>query len=96
MSRNLPKPFFGTPPADYNVTYMDNIVRSFAIYIEQMQNPGEGRNSTQVFTDLPTNDSGLEDGSVFVVEGVLRIPVLNRPHLQGLSSTSEVGKVTVA
>jgi len=95
MSRNLPKPFFGTPPLNYNVTYMDNIVRSFALYIDQMQNPGEGRNSTQVFTNLPTNDSGLENGSVFVVDGVLRISVLNQPYLQGLSSTCEVGKVTV-
>ena len=95
MSRNLPKPFFGTPPLNYNVTYMDNIVRSFALYIDQMQNPGEGRNSTQVFTDLPTNDSGLENGSVFVVDGVLRVPVPNQPYLQGLSSTCEVGNVTV-
>ena len=39
MSRNLPKPFFGTPPLNYNVTYMDNIVRSFALYIDQMQKP---------------------------------------------------------
>tara|TARA_R110001606_G_scaffold349499_1_gene499452 strand:+ start:547 stop:840 length:294 start_codon:yes stop_codon:yes gene_type:complete len=95
MSRNLPKPFFGTPPLNYNVTYMDNIVRSFALYMEQMQNPGEGRNSTQVFTSLPTNDSGLEDGSVFVVDGVLRIPLSFSPYVGGLSSTCQVGIVTV-
>ncbi len=95
MSRNLAKPFFGKPPPEYSIAYMDSLVRSFALYIQQMQNPGAGRNTTQVFTNLPNNDSGLENGTVFVVDGVLRIPVPNQPYLQGLSSTCEVGKVTV-
>ena len=43
MSRNLVKPFFARPPTEYDQKYMSDLVQSFALYLEQMQNPGEGR-----------------------------------------------------
>lgn len=95
MSRNLAKPFFGKPPPEYSIAYMDSLVRSFALYIQQMQNPGDGRNTTQVFTNLPNNDSGLENGTVFVVDGVLRVPVAHQPYAAGVLGTGQIGTVTV-
>ena len=60
MSRNLVLPFFPVAPTQYDQQYLAEVVRSFAVYLEQMQNPGEGRNTFSVFTNLQTDDSGLE------------------------------------
>ena len=61
-----------------------------------LRNPGEGRQSTLVLTNLPSNDSGLEPGSIFVVNGVLRIPLLYSPYVAGVYGTGRVGSVTVS
>ena len=60
-----------------------------------LRNPGEGRQSTLVLTNLPTNDSGLEPGKIFVVNGVLRIPLPYSPYVAGVRATAKVGSVTV-
>ncbi|HBR55780.1 MAG TPA: hypothetical protein DEA82_16975 [Flavobacteriaceae bacterium] len=95
MSRNLVLPFFPVPPEEYNKEYMAEIMRSFTVYLTQMQNPGEGRNTFTVFTNLQTDDSGLEIGSVFQHDGQLRVPVLNIPYVRGSSAIGQVGEVTV-
>ena len=95
MSRNLVLPFFPIPPSEYEQSYFNEVIRSFAVYLDQMQNPGEGRHTTLVLTDLPSNDSGLEDGSIFVVDGVLRISVVSKPFASSFLSTGQVGSVTV-
>lgn len=95
MSRNLNLPFFPIPPDEYDQRYFAEILRSFSTYMQNMQNPGEGRNTFTVFTNLQTDDSGLEDGSVFQHNGQLRVPVLNIPYVRGSSAIGQVGKVTV-
>lgn len=95
MSRNLVKPFFPVPPGQYNQAYFAELVRSFSVYLEQIQNPGEGRNTFTVFTNLQTDDVGLEPGSVFNYGGYLKVSELNTPHVRGSGATGQVGTVTV-
>ena len=95
MSRNLVLPFFPVPPQNYDREYIAEIVRSFSIYLGQMQNPGEGRNTFMVLTNLQTDDSGLETGALFQQEGFVKITLINTPHVRGQQATGSVGSVTV-
>ena len=101
MSRNLVRPFFPIPPQEYDQTYFDEVIRSFAVYLDQMQNPGEGRNTALVWTNLQNDDQGLEVGSLFQyrdaagIMGQIKIVVANQPNLRGNSITGSVGSVTV-
>ena len=96
MSRNLTLPYFGIPPQDYNQRYFAEVVRAFSVYLEQQQNPGEGRNTFSVFTALQTDDSGLEVGAIFNHDGYVKIAQGNTPHARGSAGTGAVGSVTVA
>jgi len=96
MSRNLVRPFFPVPPAQYQRDYFAEVVRSFSSYLEQMQNPGEGRNTFIVLTNLQTDDSGLETGALFQQDGVVKITLANTPHARGSAATGFVGSVTVS
>ena len=95
MSRNLVLPFFPVPPQNYDREYIAEIVRSFSIYLGQMQNPGEGRNTFTVFTNLQTDDYNVEPGTVFNHGGYLKVSELNTPHVRGSSALGSVGSVTV-
>ena len=101
MSRNLIKPFFPKAPETYDRAYMDQVVRSFSVYIEQMQNPGAGRDTGMVLTNLQTDDQGLEVGALFQyrdaagVMGQIKIVVADQPNLRGNTATGSVGSVTV-
>lgn len=95
MSRNLPRPYFPVPPGEYSRPYFAELIRSFSVYIEQQANPGEGRNTFIVFTDLQSDDSGLEPGAVFDHGGFLKVAHINTPHARGSSGSSAVGSVTV-
>ena len=95
MSRNLVLPFFPVAPTDYSQSYLNEIVRSFSTYLEQMQNPGEGRNTFMVLTNLQTDDSGLETGALFQQGGFVKITLTDMPHVRGSSATGSVGAVTV-
>jgi len=96
MSRNLVRPFFPLPPVSYDQMYFEEVMRSFSVYLVNMQNPGEGRNTGLVLTNLQTDDSGLEDGGLFQQEGFVKIALLNRPHIRGQQATGSVGTVTVS
>ena len=95
MSRNLPLPYFPVPPPSYDQRYFAEVIRAFSVYLQQQQNPGEGRNTFTVFTDLQTDDVGLEPGSVFNAGGFLKIAQTNTPHVRGSSALGFVGTVTV-
>lgn len=95
-SRNVARPFFPVPPSEYRQDYMSEIVRSFSLYLTAAQNPGQGRNTFTVFTNLQEDDYGLETGSTFQVDGTLKVVLLNKPHPRGTSSTASVGTVTVS
>ena len=95
-TRNLPAPFFPYPPDSYDQNYFSDIVRSFSLYIEQQRNPGEARATKMTFTNLPSgNDTTLENGALFEVDGVVKISKVNRPHCASNSATSGLGSVTV-
>ena len=96
MSRNIVLPFFPVAPKEYDQQYLAEIVRSFSVYLEQMQNPGEGRNTFSVFTNLQTDDSGLEPGAIFNHDGYVRVPLTHSPYVRGSQSTGQVGTVTVS
>jgi len=101
MSRNLVKPFFPKAPETYDRAYMEQVVRSFSVYIEQMQNPGAGRDTGMVLTNLQTDDQGLEVGELFQyrdaagIMGQIKITVADQPNIRGNTSTGAVGAVTV-
>lgn len=95
MPNRVPVPFFPSPPSDYQQAYFSELVRSFSLFAQQTQTPGEGRNTFTVFTDLKNNDAGLEPGSVFEVDGFLKVSRLNNPHVAGSSAAGSVGSVIV-
>jgi len=95
MSRNLVLPFFPVAPQQYDQPYFAEVVRAFSVYLEQMQNPGEGRNTQLVLTNLQTDDSGLETGALFQQDGFVKITLINTPHVRGSAGTGAVGSVTV-
>ena len=101
MSRNLVLPFFPVPPEEYNQEYMAEIMRSFSVYLTQIQNPGEGRNTTLSLTNLQTDDQGLAPGELFEYRdasgmmGFVKIALANTSNLRGIEATGEVGSVTV-
>ena len=96
MSRNTPIPYFPTPPTDYTPTYFSEVMRSFTVYVNQVHNPGLGRNTTTVFTNMQAgNYQGLEVGTLIEIEGVVHIALANFSYLAGNSGTGQVGSVTV-
>tara|TARA_E500000331_G_C16720789_1_gene482294 strand:+ start:228 stop:521 length:294 start_codon:yes stop_codon:yes gene_type:complete len=95
MTRNLNLPFFPIAPDQYTQTYMAEVVRAFSVYLLQMQNPGEGRHTELVLTNLQTHDRSLEIGGLFQQDGFVKIVRQEAPHPEGLSGATTVGSVTV-
>ena len=95
MTRNLNLPFFPVPPNEYNQQYFDTLIRNFAVDLDQIQQPGEGRSTQLVLTNLQTNDLGLEVGALFNWDGYVKITQANALHLGTNVATSAVGTVTV-
>jgi hypothetical protein len=60
-----------------------------------MQNPGEGRHTFLVLTNLQTDDVGLELGALFQQGGFVKIALAHTPHARGSSAEGQVGAVTV-
>lgn len=73
MSRESNLPFFPIAPQEYNSEYMNRVVQSFSEYMRRIQNPGEGRNTRTVMTNVPTSTAGQEAGMVYNDNTVLRI-----------------------
>lgn len=73
MSRNLPLPYLPVPPAQYDQRYFAELVQSIAIYIQQERNPGEGRFTNVVLTDLPTSATGLPPGTLWNDSGTVKV-----------------------
>lgn len=97
MSRNLAAPLFPIPPRDYNQRFFHEFIRAFSQYQDQIQTPGEGRNTFTVFTDLQSNDQGLEPGAVFRNgDYFLKVSAIDIANVGGLVATGGVGQITKA
>lgn len=46
MASVVPVPYFPNPPAEYNRNYMDQVIRAFAVFAQQVNNPGPLRATT--------------------------------------------------
>lgn len=46
MSSNVPVPYFPTPPGQYDRAYMAQVIRAFAVFAQQVNNPGPIRGTT--------------------------------------------------
>ena len=53
MSSNAPVPFFPAPPTEYNRQYMAQVVRAFAVFAQQVNNPGDAVFSSLRLLNLP-------------------------------------------
>jgi hypothetical protein len=95
MDSRLSPPIFTRAPQQYEQAYFNDLVRALISLITYVKAPGEGRQTTIVLTNLASNDSGLETGTIFQVNGALRVSVVNRPYVAGLSSTGRVGSVSI-
>ena len=95
MSRRLVKPQFPLPPQEYSQNYMSEVVRSFSLFLQKIENPGDSRFTTVTITNLPTNDVGLESGTIYNHDGFARVSQLDTSAVAGTSGTMSVGSVSV-
>lgn len=94
--RRLVLPQFPNAPQEYDMRYMVEVVRSFSVFLEQYNNPGDMRGTELTLTNLPQNDAGLEEGAIFQQDGILKITIPYKPHPAGVSATGTAGGVTVS
>ena len=65
-----PLPF---PPNTYDQRYFNETIRTLNLYFRQNQNPGDIVGSSLRLLNLPTSDSGLPSGSVWVDTGASNV-----------------------
>jgi len=68
MTTEVPIPFFADVPVEYDAGYLAQMTRSFALYAQQMSNPGPIRGTTIVMTNLPVfaNNTAAVSGGLAV------------------------------
>ena len=72
MSRQVPIPYFPTPPNEYQQRYFAEITRSFATYAQLLSNPGPVR-STEL--TLTTQSAGVNSGQMTWNDTLKRLEV---------------------
>tara|TARA_Y100000114_G_C11501696_1_gene204725 strand:- start:24 stop:254 length:231 start_codon:yes stop_codon:yes gene_type:complete len=72
-SRSLAPPTLPDPPQDYDNLYMNDLIRTLEVFIQQERNPGELRGTKITLTDLPTSATGLETGALYNDSGTVKI-----------------------
>lgn len=95
MDRRNALPIFPDAPREYSITWGSGLVRALDQMAQILRNPGEGRNTKHVLTNMPTSDYGLEPGTLFRQGNQVFISTLDRPIPAGLKATGQVGTVTV-
>ena len=73
MSRGLVLPNFPNAPSEYDKQYQAEVVRAFSAFLQQVNNPGPWRATSLTITNLQTNATGLEDGTLFQVDGFVKV-----------------------
>jgi hypothetical protein len=74
---------------------LNEVIRAFSVFIQQIQNPGDARHTELTLTGLQSNDQGLEEGALFEVNGFVKISRSFNPHVSGAGATGSTGSVTV-
>ena len=95
-SRDIASPRLPLPIGNVDQTYIIDLVRALDFFIQQSDNPGEGRNTKLVFTAMPTSDVGLEAGTLYRIGNDVKVSLLNIAGVDGNSSTMALGSVTVS
>lgn len=95
-NRGIAKPFFPVAPPEYNQAYFADLVNQFTLLINQSKNPGDGRFSSITIKDLPSDDLGLESGTLYRHGTTVRVSDLALSSVRGVSATSTIGTVTVS
>ena len=95
-SRDIASPRLPLPIGDVDQAYIVDLVRALDLFIQQSDNPGEGRNTKLVFTAMPTSDVGLEVGTLYRFGNDVKISLLNIAGVDGLTATATLGSVTVS
>lgn len=95
MDRRTPFPTFPIPGPSYSQRFMADLINALNRMTVILRNPGEGRATTIVLTNLQSNDSGLEPGTIFEINGVLHISKTNIAYLAGIGASGQVGTVAV-
>jgi|TARA_R100000479_G_scaffold16252_1_gene6278 hypothetical protein len=95
-SRDISSPRLPLPIGNVDQAYIIDLVRALDLFIQQSDNPGEGRNTKLVFTDMPTSDIGLEPGTLYRFGNDVKISLLNIAGVDGLTATATLGSVTVS
>ena len=95
-SRNVASPRLPLPIGDVDQAYIIDLVRALDFFIQNSDNPGEGRNTKLVFTAMPTSDVGLEVGTLYRQGNDVKISLLNIAGVDGSSATTSIGTVTVS
>jgi len=72
-SNQVAPPRLPEAPEEYTRVYMEDLIRTLEIFIEQERNPGEMRGTKLTLTDLPTSSAGLETGSLWNDAGTVKI-----------------------
>ncbi len=69
----VPDPVLALAPLEYDVQYLNMIVRQLNYYMQQHANPGAMVGTTLSLSDLPTSATGLAPGTVWNDSGTLKI-----------------------
>lgn len=72
-ANQVPDPVLSLAPLEYDVQYMNLIVRQLNYYMQQHANPGAVRGTTMNLSQLPTASTGLASGDIWNDSGTLKI-----------------------
>ena len=95
-SRNTAPPRLPLPIGGVTEMYITDLVNALDFFITQTNNPGEGRNTKLVFTEMPTSDVGLEPGTLYRIGNDVKISLIDIAGVDGVSGTVSIGTVTVS
>ena len=72
-SNQIAPPRLPDPPETIDQFYMEDLIRTLELFIQQERNPGELRGTKITLTDLPTSATGLETGALYNDSGTVKI-----------------------
>ena len=73
MSTNQPPPRLPDAPEEYNMQFMQDLIRAVEVFIQQERNDGGLRGTKITLTNLPTSATGLESGALYNDSGTIKI-----------------------